>query len=86
MDGIHDFLSEFGQVRGYNLAPCQIMPHKSPYNRHSLHTNYHITGSYKDEALYGEYIDFSDGTPLDINMEGTFGCIYWDETFDFGED
>lgn len=44
----------------------------------SLDKNYHITGSYKDGAKYTEYLDFSDGEPLDIYVTGTFGGYYSD--------
>lgn len=49
----------------------------------SLNKNFHITGAYKDAAKYTEYVDFSDGIPLDLYVEGTFGCYYSDGTFGF---
>ena len=36
--------------------------------------NYHITGSYVDQAKYTGYLDFSDATPLDYTVKGTFGA------------
>lgn len=44
----------------------------------SMSKNFHITGSYKDEAKYTEYVDFSQGEPLDIYVTGTFGGFYSD--------
>lgn len=34
---------------------------------------FHITGSYTGGGKYTERLDFSDGTPVDITIEGTFG-------------
>lgn len=50
----------------------------------SLDKNYHITGSYKDMAKYTEYVDFSDGIKMDINILGIFGCEYVDGTIFLG--
>lgn len=36
--------------------------------------NYHITGSYVDQAKYTGYLDFSDATPVDYTVKGTFGA------------
>ena len=44
----------------------------------SLGKNFHITGSYNDAAKYTEYVDFSQGKPLDIYVTGTFGGFYSD--------
>ncbi len=52
----------------------------------ALDKNYHITGAYKDGAKYTEYIDFSNGEPMDIYVSGTFGGFYSDGTIDLGKE
>lgn len=39
----------------------------------SYDRNWHITGSYTEAAKYTGQLDFSNATPLDITLEGTFG-------------
>lgn len=51
----------------------------------SLSKNYHITGAYKDGAKYTEYVDFSQGEPMDVTVTGTFGGGLTDGTIDLGE-
>ena len=46
----------------------------------SLNKNFHITGAYKDGAKYTEYIDFSEGDPMDVYTTATFGGYYTDGT------
>lgn len=50
----------------------------------SLNKNYHITGAYKDGAKYTEYVDFSQGEPLDVTVTGIFGGGLADGTIDLG--
>ena len=45
----------------------------------SIEKTYHITGSYTGEAKYTGQLDFSDGTPIDITVEGVFGMSDNDE-------
>lgn len=49
-----------------------------------IEKNWHITGSYRDEAKYTELVDFSGGTPLDVYLTGVFGCGHKDGTIDLG--
>ncbi len=46
----------------------------------SYNKNYHITGSYQDGEKYSESIDFSDGKPVDIYVNGVFGLGTSDNT------
>ena len=39
----------------------------------STDKTFHITGSYTGAGKYTEQLDFSDGTPIDITIEGVFG-------------
>ena len=50
----------------------------------SLGKNYHITGAYKDGAKYTEYVDFSQGEPMDVTVTGTFGGSMSDGVIDLG--
>ena len=50
----------------------------------SLGKNYHITGAYKDGAKYTEYVDFSQGDPMDVTVTGTFGGSMSDGVIDLG--
>lgn len=49
----------------------------------TLSANFHITGSYQDQAKYTGYIDFSDAEPMDIVLTGTFGGYCTDNTVHF---
>lgn len=49
----------------------------------SLSVNFHITGSYQDQAKYTGYIDFSDAEPMDIVLTGTFGGYCSDNAIHF---
>ena len=50
----------------------------------SIIKNYHVTGSFEDDAVYTNYIDFSDGKKLDVTVRGVYGCGYEDDFIDFG--
>ena len=39
----------------------------------SFEKNWHITGSYTIGAKYTEYLDFSEASPVDFTITGTFG-------------
>ena len=39
----------------------------------STDMTYHITGSYTGGGKYTDQLDFANGTPLDITIEGVFG-------------
>ena len=48
-----------------------------------LNKNFHITGAYQDGAKYTEYLDFSQGDPVDFYVTGTFGGYYTDGTIHY---
>lgn len=77
---------EDGNMTSNEGFKAEVTSGSSEFNDYlkSLNKNYHITGAYKDEAKYTEYIVFSDGEPMDVYVTGTFGGYFSDNTFNFG--
>lgn len=53
------------EVKSENPVMQELLDH--------IDANWHITGSYTTAARYTKYMDFSDASPLDFVLTGTFG-------------
>lgn len=81
---VQDVAADDGSTTSNEGFKAEVVSDNEELNEYleSLGKNYHITGAYKDGAKYTEYVDFSQGEPMDMTVTGTFGAGMSDNTID----